>query len=62
LTKVDAGNFKHELLNRLRLTMAVNVLNIKQFIDTVKGLCAEVSFQCCWKGGLSEINTLSECH
>jgi len=24
--KVDAGNFKHELLNRLRSTMAVNVL------------------------------------
>jgi len=26
LTKVDAGDFKHELLNRLRSTMAVNVL------------------------------------
>ena len=26
-TKVDAGDFKHELLNRLRSTMAVNVLN-----------------------------------
>ena len=25
-TKVDAGDFKHELLNRLRWTMAVNVL------------------------------------
>ena len=25
-TKVDAGDFKHELLNRLRSTMAVNVL------------------------------------
>jgi hypothetical protein len=25
-TKVDAGNFKHELLNRLRSPMAVNVL------------------------------------
>ena len=25
-TKVDAGEFKHELLNRLRSTMAVNVL------------------------------------
>jgi len=25
-TKVDAGDFKHELLNQLRLTMAVNVL------------------------------------
>jgi len=25
-TKVDAGDFKRELLNRLRLTMAVNVL------------------------------------
>ena len=25
-TKVDAGNFKHELLNQLRSTMAVNVL------------------------------------
>ena len=28
LTKVDAGDFKHEFLNRLRLTMAVNMLNI----------------------------------
>ena len=26
LTKVDAGDFKHELLNRLRSTLAVNVL------------------------------------
>ena len=26
-TKVDAGDFKHELLNRLRSTMAVNVLS-----------------------------------
>jgi len=26
LTKVDAGDFKHELLNQLRSTMAVNVL------------------------------------
>jgi len=26
MTKVDAGDFKHELLNRLRSTMAVNVL------------------------------------
>ena len=26
-TKFDAGDFKHELLNRLRSTMAVNVLN-----------------------------------
>jgi len=25
-TKVDAGNLKHELLNRLRSTTAVNVL------------------------------------
>jgi len=25
-TKVDTGDFKHELLNRLRSTMAVNVL------------------------------------
>ena len=25
-TEVDAGDFKHELLNRLRSTMAVNVL------------------------------------
>ena len=25
-TKVDAGDFKHESLNRLRSTMAVNVL------------------------------------
>jgi len=25
-TKVDAGDFKHELLNRLTWTMAVNVL------------------------------------
>jgi len=27
-TKVDAGDFKHDLLNRLRSTMAVNVLTI----------------------------------
>ena len=27
-TKVDVGDFKHELLNRLRSTMAVNVLTI----------------------------------
>jgi len=27
-TKVDAGDIKHELLNRLRLTMAVNVLTV----------------------------------
>jgi len=34
LTKVDAGNFKRELLNRLRSTMAVNVLsNIAHNID-----------------------------
>ena len=26
-TKVDAGDFKHELLSRLRSTMAVNVLS-----------------------------------
>ena len=30
-TKVDAGDFKHELLNRLRSTMAVNVL-IHEFV------------------------------
>ena len=33
-TKVDVGDFKHELLNRLRSTMAVNVLmelQIQQF-------------------------------
>jgi len=29
LTKVDAGNFKRELLNRLRSTMVVNVLRQK---------------------------------
>ena len=28
-TKVDASDFKHELLNRLRSTMAVNVLIIE---------------------------------
>jgi len=27
-TKVDTGNFKHELLNRLWSTMAVKVLNL----------------------------------
>ena len=27
-TKVDAGDFKHELFNRLRSTVAVNVLMI----------------------------------
>ena len=39
-TKVDAGDFKHELLNRLRSTMAVNVLIICQvfFLSSVK-LC-----------------------
>jgi hypothetical protein len=35
-------------------------LNIKQFINTVNVMSFEVSFQCCWKEGLSEINTLSE--
>jgi len=30
-TKFDAGDFKHELLNRLRSTMAVNVLNYKTY-------------------------------
>ena len=30
-TKVDAGDFKHELLNRLRSTMAVNVLILKVY-------------------------------
>ena len=29
-TKVDAGDFKLELLNRLRSTMAVNVLIVKR--------------------------------
>jgi len=42
--------------------MSVTALNIKQFINAVNGLCFEVSFQCCWKEGLSEINTLSERH
>ena len=32
-TKVDAGDFKHELLNRLRSTMAVNVLKCTQTIE-----------------------------
>ena len=32
-TKVDAGDFKHELLNRLRSTMAVNVLIKWQAMD-----------------------------
>jgi len=27
-TKVDAGNLKHELLNRLRSTMTVNVSTV----------------------------------
>ena len=31
-TKVDAGDFKHELLNRLRSTMAVTVLRWRQHI------------------------------
>ena len=42
-TKVDTGDFKHELLNRLRSTMAVNVLifnRIKRFwISEMKGIC-----------------------
>ena len=28
-TKADAGDFKQELLNRIRSTMAVNVLRVK---------------------------------
>ena len=31
-TKVDVGDFKHELLNRLRSTMAVNVLISRIYI------------------------------
>jgi len=31
LTKVDAGDFKQELLNRLRSIMAVNVLSYYYF-------------------------------
>ena len=30
---VDAGDFKHELLNRLRSTMAVNVLSLHVLSD-----------------------------
>ena len=39
-TKVDGGDFKHELLNRLRSTMAVNVLKvfIRENIHTNKCL------------------------
>ena len=33
LTKVDAGDLKHELLNRLRSTMAVNVLTTLYELD-----------------------------
>jgi hypothetical protein len=32
-TKVDAGNLKHELLNRLQSTMAVNVLTNPHIIQ-----------------------------
>ena len=37
-TKVDAGDFKHELLNRLRSTMAVNVLRgeIRHKLEVLK--------------------------
>jgi len=46
----------------IQIYTSVTALNIKQFMNTVNGLCVEVSIQCCLKGGLSEINTLSECH
>jgi len=36
-TKVDAGNLKHELLNQLRSTTAVNLLIItKQLIRIIR--------------------------
>ena len=34
-TKVDASDFKHELLNRLRSTMAVNVLKYIVVVGSV---------------------------
>ena len=39
LTKVDAGDFKHELLNRLRSTMAVNVLKKPEPSLSVNNFC-----------------------
>jgi hypothetical protein len=37
-TKVDAGDFKHELLNRLRSTMVVNVLS-SMFYENILHSC-----------------------
>ena len=45
-TKVDAGDFKHELLNRLRSTMAVNVL-IYILLSHYRGLFYPV-YHCGW--------------
>ena len=42
-TKVDAGDFKHELLNRLRSTMAVNVLICKVFMKIRSFYCYNVN-------------------
>ena len=59
-TKVDAGDFKHELLNRLRSTMAVNVLSyyfstcLKWVRKTIKGGFFIASSQVkIWTYGLS---------
>jgi len=35
LTKVDHADFKHELLNRLRSIMAVNVLSCRDLLASV---------------------------
>jgi len=42
-TKVDAGNLKHELLNRLRSTTAVNVLTRWATIKLSRSLLYRVS-------------------
>ena len=50
--KVDAGDFKHELLNRLRSTMAVNVLrwSIKLRLKVFVRFDEMESVLCDWLG------------
>ena len=50
-TKVDAGDFKHELLNPLRSTMAVNVLTELKFGHSgpkTSGILCDLSMFYCW--------------
>jgi len=61
-TKVDAGDIKHELLNRLRSTMAVNVLRFHGVHKTALPLLFNVTITLACQSFFDEFSIVSFLH